>query len=174
MTDPPVPLTQFVAVSPHTFITFTEGEILHAPSSPFSFLPTALTYQGGEWDWNSPAYATFADTPMTEKLLHAALVVVANKLEERVVLPSNVRQLSESANASDHQKLFVAQYRTSAAIYGYWVHLVHANSAPMVKALKNWRATCNKLVTSPHFSKGWTVPAFFPVYNMYCTEACME
>jgi len=44
----------------------------------------------------------------------------------------------------------------------------------MKKALQNWRDTCDLLIVSPNFSTNWGIPAFFPLYDMFCTEACTE
>ena len=49
--------------------------------------------------------------PMMDNLLHAALVALANKLDERVVLPSNLKKLSEAANVLDHQKFMLLNLR---------------------------------------------------------------
>ena len=104
MTEPEEPPRRFLATSPHTFISFAKGELLHDPSLERCFLPTALSQQRGRWNWNFHAYATVLDTPMTGNLVEAALVVMHDKLTDRVVLPPK----SISTRAS---------IRTSIAIY---------------------------------------------------------
>jgi hypothetical protein len=44
----------------------------------------------------------------------------------------------------------------------------------MMKALENWRQTCDELIVCTNFAANWGIPAFFPIYNMYCTNACLE
>mmetsp|Transcript_24950 Transcript_24950/g.35751 ORF Transcript_24950/g.35751 Transcript_24950/m.35751 type:complete len:298 (-) Transcript_24950:210-1103(-) len=180
MTDPQEPQKIFLVTSQHTFISFAKGEILHDPSAESCFLPTSLSHHGGEWDWNSPAYATVIDTPMTDKLVQAALVVMRNKLADKVVLPPNIKMLSEKKILLECHKSYIKEFSKSTAIFEYCVHACYGDSedpnklATMKKAFENWRLTCNKLIFSPNFSTGWRVPAFFLVYNMYCTNACLD
>ena len=96
MTEPEEPPRRFLATSPHTFISFAKGELLHDPSLERCFLPTALSQQGGRWNWSYPAYATVLDRPMTGKLIEAALVVMRDDLMDRVVLPPNMMMVSEN------------------------------------------------------------------------------
>jgi len=44
----------------------------------------------------------------------------------------------------------------------------------MIKVFKNWKLTCDKLVLDPHFSDGWRLPAFFPIYLAFYKAAIDE
>ena len=114
------------------------------------------------------------DTPITDDLLHAALVSMGDNLAENVVLPPNIKLLSENADLLDCFKAFIGDFSKFSAIYQCWAMSEYEGNATMVRAFKNWVATCDQLVVNPHFMTGWKLPAFFPVYKMYCEGACRE
>ena len=112
--------------------------------------------------------------------MDAAGVAMRDKLEAKVVLPTNMMMLTEHFYLPEWHKSFVEQFVKFNAIYERWVEAEYGESEDpdefltMMKALQNWRHTCDALIVSTNFSTNWGIPAFFPVYNMYCTEACSE
>mmetsp|Transcript_1176 Transcript_1176/g.1800 ORF Transcript_1176/g.1800 Transcript_1176/m.1800 type:complete len:261 (-) Transcript_1176:380-1162(-) len=165
---------------PESFISCAEGEVFHRPEGVICFLPTSLLFQEGEWNWHVNSYATVYDTPMTDKMMDAARVVLRDKLESKVVLPTNMMVLTDHCYLTEWHRKFLEQFVKFSAIYERWVEVEYGESEDrhkylaMKKALQNWRDTCDALIVSTNFSTNWSIPAFFPVYNMYCTKACTE
>lgn len=154
MTDPQISSRRFLAVSPHTFRSYAEGEILHSIMSPSNFLPVSLRSHERELRWFAPAYATVYDTPITDDLLHAALVSMGDNLAENVVLPPNIKLLSEKSDLLDYYKAFIGDFSIFSAIYQCWAMSEYEGNATMARAFRNWVATCDQLVANPHFSTG--------------------
>jgi hypothetical protein len=107
--------------SPQIFVSCAEGEVLHKPEGAQCFLPTSLSYQEGEWIWRFSEYATVYDTPITDKLMDAALVVMRDKLEAKVVLPTNMRMLTEQFYLPEWHTTYVNQFVKFNAVYERWV-----------------------------------------------------
>ena len=176
MADLQEPLIRISMPSPQSFVTCAVGEVLHKPEGATCFLPTSLSYQEGEWNWGLNAYATVYDTPITDKIMDAARVVMRDKLEAKVVLPTNMMMLTEQFYLPEWHMSFVKQFVKFNAIYEHWVEVEYGESedpdefSTMMKALENWRQTCDAFIVCANFTTNWGIPAFFPVYNMYCTN----
>ena len=182
MADLQDPLIQLTLTSfAQSFITGAEGEMLHKPNRPVCFLPTSLSCEAGEWVWATNAYATVYDIPISGKLLDAARVVVHDNLEAEIVLPPNMKIiLDDQFLWPEWHMTFVQQFIKFNAIYARWVEAEYGELEDpdefsiVIKALENWRQTCDALIVCPNFSSTWDVPAFFEVYDTYCTRACLD
>ena len=128
----------------------------------------------GKLGWTRPSYAPIYDIPVTGPYLEASKIVDYLKLGERVVLPPNLKKLSETPNLTDHQEVYIAQYRTTAATIEYIRQKQDPVCPTMKKIVKNWKTTCDKLVADPHFGEGWKLPAFFPIYSASCYSAIKQ
>ena len=93
------------------------------------------------------------------------------KLGEKISLPPSMKRLSETSNLPEHQDIYIAQFRTSAATIEYIRQKKYPTCPTMKKVYKNWISTCDKLVVDPHFGEGWKLPAFFPIYTAFCYQA---
>lgn len=122
----------------------------------------------------APAYAPILDIPIVGECLAASCVVQCVELSEKIKLPPNMKKLLESKNLMEHEEVFLAQYQTSAATLEYLWQKKFPDCPTMLKVFKNWKMTCNKLVSDPHFDNGWRLPAFFLVYLAFCKEAIDE
>jgi len=90
---------------------------------------------------------------MVGEYLEASKVVEYLKLGEKIALPPNIKRLSETPNLTDHQEIYIAKFRTSAATIEYTRQKKNRTCPTMKKVYKNWKATCDKLVNDPHFKR---------------------
>ena len=158
---------------PPDFVELAD-RLAYAPGAPESFHPRFLVTTDEGLGWTSPSYAHMMDIPIVGEYLVAACVVQCAELDEKIKLPPNMKKLSESDNLAEYEEVYLAQYRTSAAILEYLRQKKFPDCPTTRKVLKNWKLTCDKLVLSPYFGKGWKLPAFFPLYSGACKEAIDE
>eukprot|EP00590_Aulacoseira_subarctica_P011493 CAMPEP_0172418812 /NCGR_PEP_ID=MMETSP1064-20121228/5265_1 /TAXON_ID=202472 /ORGANISM="Aulacoseira subarctica , Strain CCAP 1002/5" /LENGTH=135 /DNA_ID=CAMNT_0013157927 /DNA_START=203 /DNA_END=610 /DNA_ORIENTATION=+ len=123
MADLQEPLIQNALIPPQSFVICAEGEVLHKPEGALCFLPTSLLFQEGEWNWHVNSYATVYDTPITGKILDAALFVLHDDLESKVVLPTNMLMLTEHFYLPEWHQNFMDQFVKFSAIYERWVEV---------------------------------------------------
>jgi len=148
----------------YTFTTIAEGDILHDSKSPWNFLPTSLKQHKGVLMWTAPGYATYGTTPTNDTIQYSACAVYCYKLEEKIVLPPNIKRISQEHNLPEFKRSYIAQYKNAAATIDHY-HKTHASdNRNFTNAVSNWRDTCDKLVENPHFAEGWDLPAFFIFY----------
>ena len=138
----------------HPRFVVLANKTMSEPNAPHNFLPKYLGVVEGKLGWTAPSYAPFLDIPIAGEYLAASLIVSCTKLGEKVTLPPNLKRLSETPNLTEHQQVYIAQYRTSAATIEYIHQKKDPNCPTMKKIVKNWKKTCNKLVEDPHFGDG--------------------
>jgi len=134
---------------------------LYVASTPKNILPTSLDLTREDPGWIAPAYATFGDIPITGEMLQASLLVCSKQLNKKVSLPPNLKELSKAVNLSDHEELYIAQYKTAAATIEYLKYVKHPDDETVAKAIRNWSTTCDNLIKNPHFGAGWKLPFQF-------------
>ena len=158
---------------PPDFIELAD-RLTHDPTAPENFHPRFLVTTDEGLGWTAPSYTHMLDIPIVGEYLVAACVVQWAELNEKTELPPNMKKLSESESLAEHEEVYLAQYRTSAATLEYLRQKKFPGCPTMRKVLKNWRMTCDKLVLNPYFGEGWKLPAFFPLYSGACKEAINE
>ena len=151
--------------SPYDFITIAEGDILHDPRSPHNFLPVSLKQQRGTLQWTAPGYATYGTTPTNNDIQYSSCAVYCYKLEQTIVLPTNMQKIYESSNIADFHKSYIAQFKNAAATIEHYFKTNLPDDRTFENAISEWKETCDKLVGNPYFTDGWDLPAFYPFYT---------
>ena len=145
------------------------------PSAPENFHPRHLVFTSEGLGWTEPAYAQMLDIPVFGEYVNSVNnMIEGSDLGDMIILPPNLKKLSESANVTEHEEFYLDHFRTSAVA----LDCLRRNNFPecptMLKVFKNWAQTCDKLVSNPRFGDGWNLPAFFPLYAVTCKDAIDE
>jgi len=146
--------------NPHNFTTIVEREL----DNPDIFLPTSMRYQGEEIIWTKPGYATYRGTTSNQEMADSTILCDP----ESVILPPNLARIAKSKNTTEHQNRYVHDYKFAAATIDHWKTTKHPDETILADAIRIWKITCDRLAANPHFSDGWYLPAFFPIYSYQC------
>lgn len=83
-------------MSDHPRFVVIAKKTMFEPNAPHNFLPRYLGVVEGRLGWTSLSYAPILDIPIVGEYLEAWKVVSYLKLGGKVVLPPNIKRLSET------------------------------------------------------------------------------
>lgn len=160
--------------NPYDFITTTRGDIFHHPRSPHNFLPPPASSNTKEIFFGQPPLCNLWS--YTNQWYHPVFILHHLLLQTWTIhhpSPEHAK-IFGTANITDAQKSYIAQYKNTAATIYHYFKTNLPNDRSFERMISEWKSACNKLIENPHFTDGWDLPAFYPFYMDACDKAITD
>ncbi len=94
---------------------------------------------------------------------------IAGVYDDTILLP-NMEIIASDPNSTKHQKEHIDEFTTASKTLGQWLQN-YQGDAIVTNTVEKWKQTCDRLTCNPHFTDGWSLPAFYPIYSHQCWNA---